>query len=147
LQFQATHLATKIQQWAFEALKPYFVKPCKKHNVYCCKYHVELDMLRQGLNNIKHARKGTHVKNACGCECFVCKLSNPNSHLCQAHDKVYFGVTMLWEERVCPKLKLQKWHKLECLIDYPQCKVNIFPICPNESSPSNWLVSWRCFEL
>ncbi len=24
--------------------------------------------------------------------------------------------------------------------------MNTFPICPNESSPFDWLVSWRCFE-
>jgi hypothetical protein len=101
---------------AFEALKLDFVKPCKKCNVYCCKYHVELDMLKQGLNNIRDVRIGAHVKNACACEYSVCKVSNPNSHLCQAHDKVYFEVTMLWEECVCPKPKLQEWHKLECLM-------------------------------
>jgi hypothetical protein len=101
-------------------------------------------MLKQGLNNIRDVRKGAHVKNACGCEYSVCKVFDPKSHLCQAHDKVYFELTMLWEKCVCPKPKLQEWHKLECLMgDCFQCGVNTFPICPNESSPSDWLVSWR----
>ncbi len=109
---------------------------------------MELDLLRQGLNNIKDGKKGAHVANVCAFDCFVCNIVNPNSTLCQAHDKVYIGVTMLWEECVCPKSELQEWHKLECLMgDYGECGRHIFPIFPNESFPSiDWLVSWRCFQ-
>ncbi len=106
MQFQATHSTTKIQQWAFKALKPYFVKPCNKCNVYCCKYHVELDMLKQGLNKLRMSKRELMSKMHCGCEYSICKVCDPNSHLSQAHDKVCFRVTMLWEKCVCPKPKL-----------------------------------------
>lgn len=52
----------------------------------------------QGLNNIKDGKKGAHVANVCACHCFVCNVVDPNSTLCQAHDKVYIGVIMLWEK-------------------------------------------------
>ncbi len=85
--------------------------------------------------------------NVCGCECSIYKVINSNLH-CQAHDKMYFGATMLWEDYLCPKPEFQKWHKLKCLMgDYHQCGTNALPICPKESLHSNeWLVSWRCFK-
>lgn len=61
----------------------------------------------QGVNNIKDGKKGAHVANVCACHCFVCNVVDPNSTLCQAHDKVYIGVIMLWEKWVCPNLELQ----------------------------------------
>ncbi len=76
------------------------LKLAKNEMSGCCKCHVELDLLMQGLNNIKDGKKGTHVAN-------VCNVVDPNSTLCQAHDKVYIGVTMLWEKCVCPNLELQ----------------------------------------
>ncbi len=58
LQFQLAHQNVNIGQRAFEVLKPYFVKPCKDRNVCYCNYHVELDMLKQGLNNMRGIQKG-----------------------------------------------------------------------------------------
>ncbi len=68
---------------------------------------MELDLLMQVLNNIRDGKKGVHVANVFACHCYVCNVVDPNSTLCQAHDKVYIGVTMLWEECVCPNLELQ----------------------------------------
>jgi hypothetical protein len=39
------HPDVVIEQWAFEKLKPFFVKKCKNRNTYCCIYHVEIDEL------------------------------------------------------------------------------------------------------
>jgi hypothetical protein len=64
---------------------------------------------------MKDGKKGAHVVNVCAFDCSVYNIVNPNSTLCQAHDKVYIGVTMVWEQCVCPMLEVQKWHKLECL--------------------------------
>jgi len=86
----------KVGQLAFEVLKPYFVKPCKKRNVCCYKYHIELNMLRQRLNNMKDVKKGAHTTNECGCECSVCnRVLDQNFMTCQAHVKAYKGVTIL----------------------------------------------------
>ncbi len=41
-------------------------------NICYCKYHVELDLLEQGLNNLKDGIKlGVHVLNACTCQCII----------------------------------------------------------------------------
>ncbi len=114
----------------FEALKAFFVKRCKECNVCCCKYHFELDLLKQGINNTKDAKKGYHAINVCGCECFVCKVIDSNLR-CQTHDKMHFGVTMLRENCLCPKLKFQEWHKLECPMgDCLQCGANTYLFAP-----------------
>jgi hypothetical protein len=41
-------------------------------NVCHCKYHVEFDLLQQVFNNLRDGIKGTHVSNACICQCVVC---------------------------------------------------------------------------
>ncbi len=64
---------SRIHQRKFEGLKPYFVKQCKDKNVYCCKYQMEFDLLRQGLNGLRDGIKGVHVQNACTCQCGVCQ--------------------------------------------------------------------------
>ncbi len=113
LRFQVVHLDVKVGQHAYEVLKPYFVKPCKERNVCCYKYYVELDMLKQRLNNMSNVKKGAHTTNECGCECSVCdRVLDQDFMTCQAHVKAYKGVTMLWEGCLCLKLKFEEWHKL-----------------------------------
>lgn len=147
LWFQVVHPNVKLGQHKFEVLKPYFVKPCKERNVCCYKYHLELDMLRQGLNNRRDVKKGAHTTNKCGCGCSVCnKVFDQDSMTCQAHVEAYKGVTMLWEECLCPKLAFEEWHKLDCLMgSCHNCGVEKnLPIYPNEFSLLNeWKVLWR----
>ncbi len=97
---------------------------------------------------MRDSKKRAHAVTVCAFDCSICNIVNPNSTLCRAHDNVYIGVTMLWEECVCPKPKLQEWHKLKCLMGVcGECGTHILPIYPNESLPSiDWLVSWKCFQ-
>jgi hypothetical protein len=70
LWFTIAHPKAKNWQRKFESLKSYFVKQRKDKIVWdkivcCCKYHVELDLLVEGLNSLKDGIKGSHVSNAC----------------------------------------------------------------------------------
>ncbi len=118
-------------------------------NVCCCKYHVELDMLQQGVNNLRNGIKGAHVSNASTCQCVVCYHDGATKQdICAAHTRVYKGVTKLWEECVCTKGEFEEWHKLACLMgDYVDCGVAKSSIYPNEcSTNASWAVAWTCFE-
>jgi hypothetical protein len=90
-------------QRAFQKLKPYHVQPLKDRNVCCCKYHVELDMLKFGLNFLKGSKKGIHAKLRYKCECIICNPfvgeSNDNV-MCSALGKVYKGIIQLWQDCV-----------------------------------------------
>lgn len=53
IEIQIVHPESVIGQRLFESLKPFFVKPLKDMNTYCCIYHVELNELRFALNLLK----------------------------------------------------------------------------------------------
>ncbi len=55
--------------------QPYFMKVLKDRNTCCCKYHVELDLLKVGLNYMKDGKKGLHAQFGCQCHCNVCSMS------------------------------------------------------------------------
>jgi hypothetical protein len=93
LRFKATNVGACIGQWTFELRKPLFVKPMQDQNTCCCIYHVELDELRLGLNNMRgqgnsekvcshhehkvhaHLAKSlTKASHACGSLLFVPKV-------------------------------------------------------------------------
>jgi hypothetical protein len=61
---------------------------------------------------------------------------------------MYKGVTKLWEDCVCPKGELEKWHKMVCFMgECAKCGVDKLLICPNGCSANGaWVVAWRCFE-
>ena len=122
---------------SFERLKPFFVKKCGDRNVCCCKYHVELDLLREGLNSMRNANKGLHASISYACDCPLC--INASASACCASENSLKGVTMLWEQIVCPKVETAEFHKLECLMglcgDYGADKL---PLCPMERSNSTW---------
>jgi len=61
LRFQVAHLECNIKHVTFLKMKPYFVKALKDRNTCCCNYHVELDMLKVGLNYMKDGKKGLHA--------------------------------------------------------------------------------------
>jgi hypothetical protein len=67
-----------VGKQTFEGLKLFFVKPMKERNT-CCIYHVEMEELRLGLNNMK-AKSSLHHNDACECRCsYVCFHSNQSS--------------------------------------------------------------------
>lgn len=134
-----------IKQRAFERLKPYFVRACNERNVCCCRYHVEIDMLREGLNRMRDSRRGIHFVEKCQCECDVCLFRLEDSN-CKAHLKTYPGTTALWQEIVCLKPENAEWHSLACVMgDCSECGISKLPTCPFESSAET-NVTWKCFE-
>jgi hypothetical protein len=148
--FQAAHPNIIVQQRAFLKLKPYFVKPLLERNVCCCVYHVEVDLLRQGLNKMRNIRLGIHANNHAF---FFCDICHPPGSTglddCLAHLKTFDGVTALWTTCVCPKAEHELWHAKACLRgECPACGVEkklIF--CPEELDPdSEKRVTWQCFE-
>jgi len=100
-----------IGQRSLELLKPFFVKPMLDQNT-CCIYHVELDELRVGLNNLQgqtnHSSKvcNQHEYEACA----PCKM-------------FYKGTTSLWQFVVCPKAKFDEWHRKNACMEIVQLMV------------------------
>jgi hypothetical protein len=43
----------------FQSLKPWFVRKLHEWNT-CCRYHIELSKLEEGLNSIRSQAKGVH---------------------------------------------------------------------------------------
>lgn len=128
-------------------LRPYFVRPLKDRNVCCCRYHVELDMLREGINNMRDARRGVHAQ--CTCDCEKCASNdNDDDPNCSAPEFVFKGITKLWLEVVCPKLETEEWHKYSCLMGTcDACGVKDSLFCPGEiEGIDSAAVSWRCFR-
>lgn len=139
------HPNVAIKMRAFEKLKPYFVRACNERNVCCCRYHVEIDMLREGFNKIRDARNGIHFLNDCTCDCEVCHFQIEDAN-CQAHLKTYAGTTLLWQDIVCLKPENAEWHALSCVMGTCiDCGISKLKICPEESTTST-LVTWKCFE-
>ncbi len=66
LRFRSTHLEHIIGKWTFERLKPFFVKPMKEQNTCCCIYHIEMEELQLGLNNMK-VKSSLHHSDECEC--------------------------------------------------------------------------------
>jgi hypothetical protein len=97
--FKEANQSICIGQWVFEALKPFFVKPMQEHNTCCYIYHVKIDELWIGLNNMQ---KKFQV------------WSHPLEN-CVAYSIFYKGITSLWETIVCPKGELMECHKRDCM--------------------------------
>lgn len=101
----------------------------------CCKYHVELDMLKVGLNFLRDPKKGMHEKLGCHCHYIVsCPIDESQVVImCSAKSKVYKSITQLWQDSVCRMGELKKWHKCACLLSECQnCRVDELPLCPIE---------------
>ncbi len=105
---------------------------------YMLYYHMELDELRMGLNNLQgqtnHYSKvrNQHEYEACAC----CKM-------------FYKGTTSLWEYVVCPKVEFDEWHKKECLYgDCVTCGVEkLFFYLEELNGVDDRLVKWRCYAI
>jgi hypothetical protein len=52
----------------FKHLKPWFVYKLKEQNTYCCKYHIKMEELRKGFNNMWTKEKGVRISYVCNCE-------------------------------------------------------------------------------
>jgi hypothetical protein len=90
LRFKVASVGIYIGQRTFELLKPFFVKPMRDQNT-CCIFHVELDELRLGLNNMRGQGN-------------VEKVYTHHEHeVCAPCKVLYKGTTSLWESIVCPK--------------------------------------------
>ena len=147
LRFQARHPDLEIRERSFVKLRPFYVKPLKDRNVCCCRYHVELDMIREGMNFMRDARKGVH--GACNCDCGLCASPLIDGPVCcAAHEAVFKGITKLWLQVVCPKLETEVWHNYDCLMgNCIACGVHILPLCPGEvDGGDTTIVKWRCFR-
>ncbi len=137
------------QAMCIPKVKSYYIKPLKDKNICCCKYHVELDMLKVSLNFLRDPKKGMHEKLRCHCHCNVySSIGESRDLMCSVLGKVYKGITQLQHDCVCGKGELEKWHRCECLLGEPHnCGVDKLPLCLNEvASNSDYKVSWGCFE-
>jgi hypothetical protein len=48
-------------------------------------------------------------------------------------NKMYKGITQLWEAMVCPKNEFNEWQKHKCLFgNCSRCGVEILPLRPHE---------------
>jgi hypothetical protein len=128
LRFKVANPKHIIKEQTFERLKPIFVKPMQKRNTCCCIYHIEMEELRLGLNNMK-VKSSLHHSDECECQCSYVSLHS-NQYACGASSKAYKGTTNMWQMIVCEKLEEEEWHKKKCL--YGQCisySLDKFPFC------------------
>jgi len=113
----------------------------------CCYiFHVEIDQLRLGLNNI---RVTFELDGKCSCTCpYVCPR-NANHFSCNVGSSIYLGITMMWLILICPKKDEDEWHHNKCL--YGQCKdcgiknILVHPVECNGSNPI--VVEWKRFAM
>jgi hypothetical protein len=87
----------------------------------CCIFHVELDELRLGLNNM--CGQG-NVEKVC---------AHHEHEVCAPCKVLYKGTTSLWESIVCPKSEFDEWYKKECLYgECTTCGVGKLYLCSKE---------------
>jgi hypothetical protein len=75
------------------------VKKLQERNTCCCKYHIKMDELCVGCNNMRAKGKGIHDQVGCQCNCeHVCQHEGEGGEgECQASSKsnilasLYFG--------------------------------------------------------
>jgi hypothetical protein len=104
----------------------------QEHNM-CCIYHVKIDELWIGLNNMQK----------------IYQVCNHSLEDYGASSIFYKGITSLWEPIVCPKGELMEWHKNECLYGKSlDCGIQKFFFCLiGLSGPGSNLLKWRRFAL
>jgi hypothetical protein len=127
-------------------LRPYYLRPLKDRNVCCCQYYMELDMLREGINNMRDARRGVHAQCTCDCELCASHVNDSDPHYI-AHEFVFKGITKLWLQVVCPKLETKEWYKYSCLMENcDACGMKNLLFFLNEiEGTDSAVLTWRCF--
>ncbi len=109
----------------------------RDQNTCCCIYHVELDELKLGLNNMRG--QGNFEKVCIHHEhevCAPCKI-------------FYKGTTSLWESIVCPKSEFDECYNKECLYgNFTSCGVEKLSFYSKElDGIDDQLVEWRRYAL
>jgi hypothetical protein len=142
--FKDEHPNVQMQLRAFESLKPWFVKKLREWNI-CCKYHTEIDELKEGFNGIRSHGKGFHGQ--CTCSCVeICHPFGKDSgaRKCQAHVYYFKILTKLWSSNLCPTNIFSSFHKRDCLLcSFPICVVKTLKICPFEVTLESLLIWFK----
>jgi hypothetical protein len=127
---------------SFEALKPWYVKRLKEFKSCCCRYHIQLEELKDAWN-LMH-RGMLHQSYTCNCE--VCKSHNEDT--CKASKSILLGVTAMCTLVLCEKTEGQDFHNLSCIqSDCKNCSIYKLQFCPYElDHDSPYTVPWRRFE-
>jgi hypothetical protein len=104
--FKKSYPEAQIQERYFVNQKPFYVRALKMRNVYCCQYHVELDMLQEGLNTLRSVKGGVHNHAHCRCNYEICRSEDDDDGFenCKAHKTTFTGTTALWQAIVCNKM-------------------------------------------
>jgi hypothetical protein len=91
--------------------------------------------MRQGLNALRDLMYGLHAFLKCNCACNVCiNKSMVESTSCNAHNRVYKHISLLWEECVCSKGEFDQWYKLEFVMGTcKQCGIKKLLLYPNKA--------------
>jgi hypothetical protein len=107
-----------------------------------------MGMMLEAFNAMRDKQRELHSSVLCICTCVVCICIGLTAKGCMAHENVWQSCSDFWRACVCPKGKLDTWHRLECLMGKCEhCGVKILPIYPSESSMTNLtLLKWKCFE-
>ena len=97
-QFKESYLEVQIQERYFVNQKPFYVKALKVRNVCCCWYHVELDMLQEGLNTLRSVKGGVHSHEHCWCNYKICRGEDDDDGFenYKAHKTTFTGTMVLW---------------------------------------------------
>lgn len=127
------------------------MKKLKEFNSCCCRYHVEMLEIKEGLLNMRmkglHMRSQSAGSSGCPCRCLeVCGGESADG--CGSLTEAFKGVTKLWLSTLSPLNDIQEWHALRCLRDDCNlCGVKLLSFCPCELDlSSEYLVPWRKFE-
>jgi hypothetical protein len=137
----------KIGLTSFIKLRSFLVRTLKDRAVYYCKYHMEIIMIRDGVNAMRLSQDVHPVDHSC--DCAVCDMYEDGGEglLYFAKHMTYQSITLLWQECICVKDVDQQWHKRACLVgECGDCGVeNLLSICPREEFGQSPM-KWKCFE-
>jgi hypothetical protein len=150
IRFKESYPEAQIQERYFVNQKPFYVRALKVRNVCCCRYHVELDMLREGLNTLRSVKGGVHSHAQCRCNCEICRGEDDDDGFenCKAHRTTFTGTMALWRAIVCDKMDDDLWHQYDCLMGLcGECGVSKLKFCQSElQAPEDFILNWKCFE-
>jgi hypothetical protein len=107
---------------SFQYSKPYYIQTMKDRLICCCKYHVEIDLLKDAMTKFN---KHHHCKD-CSCNCLACRpvIENPSESCVYSHSTI--PCVRAWiEGALCPKPEGQEWNRKQCIIGKcPKCGVH-----------------------
>ncbi|CAM6084857.1 unnamed protein product [Calypogeia fissa] len=132
---------------SFQLLKPYYIRTMKDRMVCCCKYHVEMDMLKDTLNKF---RRHHHRTDNCECDYSICPTDTASSEVtsCAGGKSFITSVRGWMEGAVCAKPVEQEWHQKDCIYGLCEsCGVQNLEWCPFElDEKEKNEVDWDTFE-